>query len=103
MQPAAVEQGFVVRSYREMTHEIWEDKDRTKLRDNRKVFKLFREGLEPLIQEGRLGCVLLQFPYFFLSNRDNFDYLQRCRDSLAGVDAVVEFRNRSWVKERTFE
>lgn len=94
---------FVVRSYKEMTHEIWEDPRRTKLKDNRVVFEKFREGLKPLIREKRLGCVLIQFPYFFVPKDENFDYILRCKKQLPGIDLVIEFRHRAWVKEKTFE
>jgi len=55
---------FSVRSYKEMTHEIWEDTRRMRLKENSKVFLLFREGLKPLIEANRLDCILIQFPYF---------------------------------------
>ena len=93
---------FAVRSHREMTHEIWEDKSRKKIVDNSRVFVRFKEGLRPLMDSGKLGCILIQFPSFFWPNRDNFDYLKTCVERLEEVPVIIEFRNRAWVKESTF-
>ncbi|MCD5390674.1 DUF72 domain-containing protein [candidate division NPL-UPA2 bacterium] len=93
---------FVVKSHREMTHEIWADSRRKQLKDTSEVFSKFVYGLRPLIDEGRLGCVLLQFPSFFWPNKPNTDYILACRDMLDNIPVVVEFRNKAWVKEDTF-
>lgn len=93
---------FVVRSHKEMTHEIWEDEQRKRIRDNSPVFEQFKEGLKPLIESGRLGCVLIQFPSFFWPNRDNFNYIKGCQERLAGILLVIEFRNKSWVRDSAF-
>lgn len=93
---------FAVRSYREMTHEIWVDEKRTKIKDNRGIFDKFLIGLQPMIREKRLGCVLLQFPYYFVQNDENSDYILRCKKSLPDLDIVVEFRHSSWVNDKTF-
>jgi len=94
---------FVVRSHREMTHEIWEDKERSRLKANRDIFKRFLDGLEPLIRRKKLGCVLLQFPYYFLPTNENLDYILASRSYLKGVEIVVEFRHQSWVQEKVFD
>jgi uncharacterized protein YecE (DUF72 family) len=93
---------FVVRSHREMTHEIWEDRERKRMKDTGEVFKKFVYGLKPMIDEGRLGCVLLQFPSFFWPNRQNHDYIISCKGQLKNIPTVVEFRNRAWVRESTW-
>lgn len=91
---------FVVRSHKEMTHEIWDEEK--KLLDTSDVFEKFRFGLQPLIDYKKLGCVLLQFPSFFWPNKENKDYLIRCREMLKDLPLVIEFRNSAWVKEETF-
>jgi uncharacterized protein YecE (DUF72 family) len=93
---------FTVRSHKEMTHEIWEDRERRRLKDTAPVFRAFREGLDPLVESARLGCVLLQFPSFFWPNTENKAYLARARDLLKEIPTVVEFRNRAWLREETF-
>ena len=93
---------FVVRSNNQMTHKIWEDKKRTTIIDTSEVFKQFREGIKPMLEAGRLGCVLIQFPTFFFPKKENIDYMKRCREWLDDVPLVIEFRNKGWVKESTF-
>ena len=93
---------FVVRSHKEMTHEIWEDRERKMIKDTREIFKIFVYGLKPMIDEGRLGCILLQFPSFFWPNRQNLDYIVSCKEQMGNVPTVVEFRNRAWVRESTW-
>jgi len=93
---------FAVRSYSGMTHDIWEDDKRKVLKDTTEVFDQFVMGITPLLEAGKLGCVLLQFPYFFWPNRNSFSYLEFCRERLEGLDVVIEFRNKAWVRESTF-
>lgn len=59
----------------------------------------FLHGLAPLIGEGRLGAVLLQFPYSFHNTEENRRYLAQLKELLPGVPLVVEFRNRAWARE----
>jgi uncharacterized protein YecE (DUF72 family) len=94
---------FVVRSHKEMTHEIWSDSKRTQLVDNSQVFAQFVEGLKPMTDPGKLICLLLQFPVFFYPRSENETYILKCRDSLEGIPVVVEFRNKAWITDRTFE
>lgn len=93
---------FVVRSHREMTHDIWQDEARRELRDVAEPFRTFGEGIRPLVESGRLGCVLVQLPVFFYPVPDNFRYLCRMPELLPGVPLVVEFRNRAWLRDATF-
>lgn len=94
---------FVVRSHREMTHEIWSDESRTQLKETRNVFSQFRAGIAPLVNAGRLGCVLIQFPVYFALSPLTADYLTRLPEMMPGIRLVVEFRNRSWLHQDTFE
>ncbi len=93
---------FTVKAFREMTHEIWEDKKRTKLKDNKKVLKDFFKGVEPLAAEKKLGAVLLQFPTFFKKNEQNVEYLKRTKEALNPLPLVIEFRNREWIGEEVY-
>lgn len=94
---------FVVRSNKDMTHEIWSDKKRTEIIDNSDVFTQFIEGLRPMTEKNKLSCILLQFPVFFLASSRNEDYILQCKDRLKGVPVVVEFRNKAWISDRTFD
>jgi uncharacterized protein YecE (DUF72 family) len=94
---------FVVRSHKDMTHEIWADEERKTLKDTADVFKEFRAGISPLVDAGRLGCLLVQLPVFFYPLPQNFDYLRRMPELLPGVGLVVEFRNRAWLRDSAFK
>ncbi|MCR4427404.1 MAG: DUF72 domain-containing protein [Firmicutes bacterium] len=88
---------FCVKAHKSMTHQVPEDGAELTL-----VFARFREAVAPMTDAGKLGCVLLQFPWGFRRNRTNEDYLVRLRDLMAGLPAVIEFRNVEWVSEDTF-
>ena len=93
---------FVVKSFKGMTHEI-RDKETGTWVDNKETFKKFKYGLVPLIEERRLACVLAQFPYGFFPNRENSSYLERFKEEMENIPLVLEFRNRAWLKEETFQ
>jgi uncharacterized protein YecE (DUF72 family) len=82
---------FAVKAHRSLTHERKEPD-----------FKAYREGLKPLIDSEKLGCILAQFPYSFHANDQNRDYLGQLRQGLQGLEVVIEFRNRGWVSDETF-
>ncbi|HKM39563.1 MAG TPA: DUF72 domain-containing protein [bacterium] len=85
--------GFVVKTYRGLTHE----------RNDSGEFMTFLTGLRPLVEAGRLICILAQFPYSFHNTKENRDYIECLRDHLAGLPVAVEFRNRNWARTGTFE
>ena len=93
---------FVVRSHKDMTHDIWADWDRRVLKDTGDVFRAFRAGISPLVDSGRLGCVLVQLPVFFYPVPQNLEYLQKIPALMPGVSIVVEFRNRAWLRPDAF-
>lgn len=85
---------FAVKAHQRMTHEQ---------KDNEEVFRDFRKALGPLIDRGKMGCVLAQFPYSFRFNRKNHDYLEILRERLADLPLVIEFRNAQWLKQEVFD
>jgi uncharacterized protein YecE (DUF72 family) len=93
---------FVVKSFRGMTHDIWDKESGARI-DNGEIFKKFKYSLVPLIEEEKLTCVLAQFPYGFFPNQENLGYLGRFKEEMDDIPLVIEFRNQAWLKERTFE
>lgn len=93
---------FVVRSNKGMTHDIWQDGSRRHLRDTRERFVEFGNGIRPLVDAGRLGCVLVQLPTFFWPVPQNLQYVRRFPELLPGVPLVVEFRHRAWVRDAAY-
>ncbi len=58
----------------------------------------FRFGakVDRLAQEGRLGAVLLQFPWSFKRAPESEEWLRGVLDAFAGLPLVVEVRHASW-------
>jgi len=56
----------------------------------------FREGLRPVAEAGRLGCVLAQFPWSFRRGAEGFDWLARLAEDFAEFPLIVEVRHDSW-------
>ncbi len=93
---------FAVKAFKGMTHEI-RDQGTGKIVNNQEIFEKFRYSLDPLISEGKLSCVLGQFPFGFFPNRENLDYLERFKNEMSDIPLVFEFRNQTWLKEQTFQ
>jgi len=85
---------FSIKAYRGITHEREAPEA---------AMEEFRRGLSPLIDQGKLACVLAQFPHSFHANPANREYLKRVRGGLTDVPVVVEFRSREWISMRTFD
>jgi uncharacterized protein YecE (DUF72 family) len=58
----------------------------------------FKRGIAPLVEAGRLGALLVQFPWSFRNEPENRIYLRRLRDRFADYPLVVEVRHRSWIE-----
>lgn len=56
----------------------------------------FKQGLWPLHKAGRLGAVVLQFPWAFRYNQENREFLIRVRRSFHEFPLVAEFRHEHW-------
>ncbi len=82
---------FSVKAYQGLTHER-EQPD----------FTAFLAALSPMLDSGKLGAILAQFPYSFHPGPDAADYLRQLRDGFRDLPVVVEFRNAGWVNEQTF-
>jgi len=79
------------------------DRDRFPAEALDRCFELFREGLAPLADAGKLGYVLFQLAPWVRYNDTTLDYLASLPRRLPGWAVAVEFRNASWVPERTDE
>ncbi len=58
--------------------------------------KLAREALDALAEEGRLGAVLMQFPWSFKREDANREWLRDVERAFAGLPLVLEVRHASW-------
>jgi len=67
------------------------------------AFATFREALQPLADEGKLGYVLFQMAPWFRHGREALDYLATLPERLPGITVAVEFRDASWLPGHTDE
>jgi uncharacterized protein YecE (DUF72 family) len=87
---------FVVKAYRQMTHEISEN-------SLTEILPQFMEGISPFVDAGRLGVILLQFPQSFHYVPENRLYLKSLIEALSPSPVSIEFRQREWLKESVYE
>lgn len=59
----------------------------------------FAQGLEPLAEAGRLGCVLMQFPGWFRFTAENRNFLIRLSRAFGRFPLAAEMRHTSWMRE----
>jgi uncharacterized protein YecE (DUF72 family) len=83
---------FAVKAHQDITHNRTGDPI---------VFSRLRAALAALEQDGKLGAILLQFPYSFRNTKENLYYLQHCARQFTGTPYVIEFRHSSWITQRT--
>ena len=60
------------------------------------VWSRFLSALDPLVQAGKLGVLLFQFPPWFGIRRDNKEYLLEVAARCKPLRPVFELRNASW-------
>ena len=65
--------------------------------------KEFRKGMEPLLKAGKLGALLLQFPWSFKNSPDDRLYLTNLLERFREYPLVVEVRHASWNNESVYE
>jgi uncharacterized protein YecE (DUF72 family) len=79
---------LTAKAHRSWTHEIEPDLERA-------VAETL-SGLRPILEAGRLGALLVQFPQRFHWNARNADHLERLAERCHGWPLVLEVRHRSW-------
>jgi uncharacterized protein YecE (DUF72 family) len=71
------------------------------------MFERFASALMPLHSAGKLGCILFQFPEWFLPSAENRAAVEACAARLPDYQIAVEFRQSAWLaddaaRDRTF-
>jgi uncharacterized protein YecE (DUF72 family) len=64
--------------------------------------KTFKSGMAPLVEAGRLGALLLQFPWSFKNTRESRQYLGALVVQFMEYPLVVEVRHASWNQPEIF-
>jgi uncharacterized protein YecE (DUF72 family) len=62
----------------------------------------FRDGLAPLVEAGKLGALLLQFPWSFRNTQENRKQLSRLASAFEDLPRVAEVRHASWQIDAAF-
>ncbi len=86
---------FTAKAWERLTHEPREESGSTLTGDCDEV----QRSLAPLAEAGKLGAVLIQFPWSFRNSPENLDHLQKLLLHLAKFPLVVEVRHGSWDRE----
>ena len=85
---------FTVKLYKGFTHE------RSASSSEEKAIK---DGLIPLVEAGKLGALLLQFPWSFKNDSESRSYLEQLLDRFADYPLVTEVRHSSWDRPEFYE
>ena len=89
---------FAVKLFQKFTHpDMYLARDGATDWDlSRADFDLYRAGIAPLAEAGRLSAVLAQFPPSFHRDDDTRAYLDWLLGGLAAFPVAVELRHKSW-------
>lgn len=86
---------FTAKLHRVFTHE--------RGKATRKDEKEFRDGMAPLMKAGKLGALLLQFPWSFKNTDEDRVYLAKLLEQFSDYPLVLEVRHTSWNNESVYE
>ena len=91
---------FTAKLFRTFTHPRWKrEAGNSDTGDLARDAERYREGIAPLLEAGRLGAVLAQFPHAFHDREENRSRLLTIKTLLPDLPLVAEFRHRSWGHE----
>ncbi|MBM4330414.1 MAG: DUF72 domain-containing protein [Deltaproteobacteria bacterium] len=86
---------FTAKLFRNFTHE----RQSLTLADE----KTFKSSLESLVENQRLGALLLQFPYSFHNTEENQGYLKKLSEKFREYPLVLEVRHASWDRGSAYQ
>jgi uncharacterized protein YecE (DUF72 family) len=90
---------FTAKMWRRFTHDANPGSPNLSTQDE----KLVRAGFDVLRDVGKLGAVLLQFPFSFHRTEETFAYLDELLKRFADYPLAVEVRHASWNVPDVFE
>lgn len=87
---------YTVKLWQRFTHEReeWPSEDEV---------TAFASGIAPLAVAGKLGAVLVQFPWSFKRTPENRQWLARVMDAFAEYPLALEVRHASWDEPHVYE
>lgn len=63
----------------------------------------FRYAIRPIQENGKLICLLAQFPFSYHFNSENLEYLKKIRQWFEGIPVNIEFRNQGWIRSEVMQ
>lgn len=87
---------FTAKLWRRFTHErdeAWSPEE----------VDVVRSGMDPLAEHGRLGALLIQFPWSFKATDESLEWLGDVSGAFSAYPAVVEVRHASWNRPEFYE
>jgi uncharacterized protein YecE (DUF72 family) len=87
---------FTAKLWKRFTHEREEAFSREEI-------DAVRAGFDPIAEAGRLGAVLLQFPWSFRNEEPNREWLRDVTNAFRSYPLVVEVRHISWNEPGFYE
>ena len=63
---------------------------------------VFKKGIDPIHDAGRLGCILVQFPWSFKYLPSSRGYLAELVEKFREYPLVIEVRNASWDNDELY-
>jgi uncharacterized protein YecE (DUF72 family) len=87
---------YTVKLWQRFTHEReeWPSEDEV---------TAFTSGIAPLAVEGKLGAVLVQFPWSFKREPESREWLARVIDAFSEYPLALEVRHASWDEHAVYE
>lgn len=86
---------FTIKAHKSITHEV------TPAGVNSAVAQ-FLQGIEPLADAGKLGMVLLQFPYSFHYTAASRTFVDTVCGLFTSVPLAIEFRDSAWQRDSVY-
>jgi uncharacterized protein YecE (DUF72 family) len=92
---------FTVKLWQKFTHpKMFEQATGNAAKVEDEDFGVFAEGIGPLLEAGKLGVILAQFPTSFRPDAARLEYLEELVRRLrgAGYPLAIELRHREWTE-----
>ena len=93
---------YTAKLYQGFTHERRERSERFE-RWSAADARTFRDGIAPLAEAGRLGALLVQFPWSFHYSEASRDHVRGLVEEFGDLPLVVEVRSGEWAREEPLD
>ncbi len=91
---------FSAKLYQKFTHpKMYQETTGTEPELSSEDYERFKAGLDPLLESGKLGCLLAQFPPSFKRDEESATYLEDLIRRFEAYPLAVELRHRSWTDD----